>query len=348
MDHDNGRMPHDTTSSGTLASFEALVLRKPGDAIESRVETLSEVDLLEGDVLVKVAFSDLGYKDGLAITGSGHRQLVSTFPFVPGVDLAGTVEKSSAPAFQPGDQVILTGWGVGERHWGGYAQKARVRSEWLVRLPGGMSLRQSMIYGSAGLSAMLCVNALERYGISKERSVLVTGASGGVGSIAVALLHRLGYRVTASTSRPNDAEYLVSLGADEIVDANDFKTAPDKPLLPERWAGAIDNVGGTTLAHVLASISYGGAIASLGLVGGSTLETTVLPFIKRGVAVLGVDSEICPTELRNAAWSRLVEVLPDGVPEVAVHEVGLQDLSDRARAILRGETKGRTIVVLWR
>lgn len=154
--------------------------------------------------------------------------------------------------------------------------------------------------------------------------------------------------MTASTSRPNDAEYLVSLGADEIVDANDFKTAPDKPLLPERWAGAIDNVGGTTLAHVLASISYGGAIASLGLVGGSTLETTVLPFIKRGVAVLGVDSEICPTELRNAAWSRLVEVLPDGVPEVAVHEVGLQDLSDRARAILRGETKGRTIVVLWR
>lgn len=346
MDHDNVGTPYDTLLGGSAATFEALVLRKPGDVIKSKVERLSDDDLPEGDVLVRVAYSDLGYKDGLAITGSGHRQLVNTFPFVPGVDLAGTVEKSSSSSFQPGDQVIATGWGIGERHWGGYAQKARVRSEWLVRLPEGMSLRQSMIYGSAGLSAMLCVNALERHGLSKEKPVLVTGASGGVGSIAVVLLRRLGYRVAASTSRPNDSDYLVRLGAEEVVDANAFKTRPEKPLLAERWAGAIDNVGGTTLAHVLASTSYGGAVASLGLVGGSTLETTVLPFIKRSVAILGVDSEICPTELREAAWSRLVEVLPDGVTDVAVHEVGLHELAERAAAILRGETRGRTIVVL--
>jgi len=328
-------------------NFKALVLRRPGETIEASIETLSDDDLPAGDVLIRVHYSDMGYKDGLAITGAGHRQLVQSFPFVPGVDFAGVVELSDTTRFKRGDEVIVTGWGVGERHWGGYAEKARVRSEWLVPVPVGMTMRQAMTYGSAGLSAMLCVNALERYGVAARSDILVTGATGGVGSVAVMLLHRLGYRVIGSTSRANEEkDYLRALGADEVIAAKDIGGLPAQPLLPERWVGAIDNVGGATLANVLASTAYGGAIAALGLVSGANLQTTVLPFIKRGVALLGVDSEKCPNETRIAAWRRLVEVIPEGLPDGVVEEVGLETLPARADAIIRGQVRGRTLVAL--
>lgn len=327
--------------------FKALVLRRPGETIETSIETLSDDDLPEGDVLIRVRYSDMGYKDGLAITGAGHRQLVQSFPFVPGVDFAGVVELSDTTRFKPGDEVIVTGWGVGERHWGGYAEKARVRSEWLVPVPVGMTMRQAMTYGSAGLSAMLCVNALERYSVAAGSDILVTGATGGVGSVAVMLLHRLGYRVIGSTSRANEEkDYLRALGADEVIAAKDISGLPAQPLLPERWTGAIDNVGGATLANILASTAYGGAIAALGLVGGVDLETTVLPFIKRGIALLGVDSEKCPNEKRIAAWQRLAEILPQGLPDEVIEEIGLEALPARAEAIMRGQVRGRTLVAL--
>jgi acrylyl-CoA reductase (NADPH) len=288
----------------------------------------------------------MGYKDGLIITGKGHRQLVQTFPFVPGVDLAGVVEKSSSTAFRAGQEVVVTGWGLGERHWGGYAEKARVKSEWVIPLPAGMTMRQAMTYGSAGLSAMLCVNALEKHGIGTDREILVTGSTGGVGSVAVNILHRLGYKVAASTSRPSEADYLRSLGADLLVDAKQFAQKPERPLLAERWGGAVDNVGGTTLSSILASTSYGGAVASLGLVGGTELQTSILPFIKRNVALIGVDSELCPNSLRSEAWKRLVDVIPEGLSDAVVQEVSLNALPERAAAILRGEVRGRTLVVL--
>lgn len=327
-------------------TFHALVLRRPAEIIEANIETLSESDLPPGDVLVRVHYSNVGYKDGLAITGVGHRQLVQTFPFVPGVDLSGVVEHSDSDRFKRGDEVILTGWGAGERHWGGYAEKARLRSEWLIPVPKGMTMRQSMTYGSAGLSAMLCINALERHGIARGSEILVTGATGGVGSVAIMVLHRLGYRVVGSTSRLAEKAYLHALGATEVVSAKDLGDAPLHPLLPERWTGAIDNVGGATLANILAATSYGGAVVALGLVGGSTLHTTVLPFIKRGIALLGVDSEKCPNEIRIAAWQRLVDILPEGMPEDVIDEIGLPALPARAAAIIRGHVRGRTLVAL--
>ncbi len=310
-------------------TFKALVLRRPAETIEASVETLADDDLPEAEVLVLVRYSDMGYKDGLAITGAWHRQLVQSFPFVPGVDFSGVVARSESDRFKPGDEVICTGWGVGERHWGGYAERARVNAEWLVHVPAGMTMRQAMTYGSAGLSAMLCVNALERYGIVAGSDILVTGATGGVGSVAVMLLHRLGYRVYASTSRPEEETYLRALGADGIVAAKDIGVPPEQPLLPERWSGAIDNVGGATLANVLAGTAYGGAVAALGLVGGTGLQTTVLPFIKRGVALLGIDSEKCPNPIRIVAWQRLVEILPEGMPDDVIEEIGLEALPAR-------------------
>lgn len=329
-------------------SFSALVLRKPGNVIEATVERLTESDLPPGDVLVRVHYSDMGYKDGLAITGAGPRQLVQAFPFVPGVDFAGVVEHSNSPAFHPGDEVILTGWGVGERHWGGYAEKARVSAEWLVPVPTGMTMRQAMTHGSAGLSAMLCIDALEKQGIAPGSQILVTGATGGVGSVAVMLLHRLGYRVSASTSRPEEeGAYLRALGADEMVAAKAIGEPPAQPLLAERWAAAIDNVGGATLANILAATAYGGAVAALGLVGGADLRTTVFPFIKRGIVLLGVDSEKCPNETRTKAWRRLAEILPEGLPAGVVEEIGLEALPARANAILQGKVRGRTLVALW-
>jgi acrylyl-CoA reductase (NADPH) len=326
--------------------FRALVLRCTDQAIGAAVEELTDDDLPAGDVRVRICYSDVNYKDGLAITGAGHRKVVQHFPFVPGIDFAGVVEQSDSDRFRPGDEVVLTGWGVGEKHWGGFAEKARISADWLVPLPAGMTLRQAMAYGTAGLSAMLCVDALERHGIDRSREILVTGAGGGVGSVALLLLHRLGYRAVASSGRPEQADYLRSLGAESIVERGALAEPPAQPLQTERWGGVIDNVGGTTLSNALASTAYGGAIASLGLVGGRDLNTTVLPFIMRGVALLGIDSVYCPTERRIKAWQRLAKLVPDGLPGEAIEEIGLDQLSARAAAIMDGRVRGRTIVAL--
>jgi acrylyl-CoA reductase (NADPH) len=330
----------------STSKFRALMLTRPQDENEASIVQLAESDLPDGDVLVRVKYSTVNYKDGMAISGKAHRQVVQFFPFVPGVDFSGVVESSDSPRFKPGDEVILNGWGVGEKHWGGFAQKARVRSEWLVPLPKGMTLRQAMAHGSAGLSAMLCINALERHGIDKTQEVLVTGASGGVGSIALMLLKKLGYRPVASSGRPEHREYLISLGADRVVDRNTISQAPETPLLEDRWGAVIDNVGGATLSNALASMCYGGAIASLGLVGGRDLATTVMPFIMRAVSIIGINSVYCSTEQRIAAWNRLAELLPEGIPENVIDEITLDEVPERALAIVRGGVRGRTIVAL--
>lgn len=328
------------------STFRALMLTRAEDENKASVVQLLEADLPDGDVLVRVKYSTVNYKDGMAISGKAHRQVVQFFPFVPGVDFSGVVESSDSPRFKPGDEVILNGWGVGEKHWGGFAEKARVRSEWLVPLPKGMTLRQAMAYGSAGLSAMLCINALERHGIDKTKEVLVTGASGGVGSVALMLLKKLGYRPVASSGRPEHSQYLMSLGADRVVDRNTLSHLPENPLLDEKWGAVIDNVGGALLSNALASMYYGGAIASLGLVGGRDLATTVMPFIMRAVAIIGVNSVYCPTEQRIAAWSRLSELLPDGLPGDVIDEISLDEVPERALAIVRGDVRGRTVVAL--
>ena len=330
----------------SIDQFRALMLTRQGDQNQANVVQISEADLPEGDVWVKVKYSTVNYKDGMAISGSAHRQVVQFFPFVPGVDFCGVVERSASPLYKPGDEVILNGWGVGENWWGGFAEKACVRAEWLVPLPPGMSLKQSMAHGSAGLSAMLCINALERHGLDRDREVLVTGASGGVGSVALMILSKLGYRTVASSGRPEHRDYLLALGAADVVDRHSIEGLPETPLLAERWGGVIDNVGGTTLSNALASMAYGGAIASLGLVGGRDLATTVLPFIMRAVSLIGINSVYCKTPERIAAWQRLAEILPDDLPDGVVDEIGLEDIPERARQIIRGEVRGRTIVVL--
>lgn len=281
-----------------------------------------------------------------AICGTTQRQVAQFFPFVPGVDFSGVVEQSDSPLFAPGDPVILNGWGVGEKHWGGFAQKARVRSEWLVPLPAGMSLKTAMELGSAGLSAMLCINALERHGIDKQREVLVTGASGGVGSVALMLLDKLGYRTVASSGRPEHNDYLTALGAHRIIARASIALLPATPLFDEHWGAVIDNVGGSTLSNAIASTCYGGASASLSLVGGRDLTTTVLPFIMRAVALLGVNSVNCPIDERIAAWNRLAHILPDGLPADAVEVIGLDQVAERASAIVQGSVRGRTVVAL--
>lgn len=331
------------TSSST---FRALQVTRPAQQNLAAVVTLNEADLPAGDVLVRVRYSTVNYKDGAAITGGGARQIIQHFPFVPGVDFSGVVEHSDSPLFQAGDEVILNGWGVGESHWGGFAEKARVKAEWLVPLPKGMTLKQAMAHGSAGLSAMLCINALEHHGIDQAREVLVTGASGGVGSVALMLLKRLGYHAVAVSGRAEHADYLKELGAGRVVDRDSLAQAPATPLLDEQWGGVIDSVGGAMLAHVLAGVAYGGAVASLGLVGGRDLNTTVLPFIMRAVALIGVNSVYCPTPQRIAAWNRLAQLLPDGLPGSVIDVIGLDEVPARARAVLRGEVRGRTIVAL--
>jgi acrylyl-CoA reductase (NADPH) len=326
--------------------FKALVLSRPSSKIEAAVQEITEKELPQGDVLVRVRYSDVNYKDGLAITGAGYRQIIQHFPFVPGIDFAGVVERSDSDRFRRGDEVILTGWGVGEKHWGGFAQMARVSADWLVPLPPNMTLRQAMAYGTAGLSAMLCVDALERHGVDRSKEILVTGAGGGVGSVALLLLKRLGYRAVASSGRAEQEDYLLRLGAERVIDRASLAELPAKPLLAERWGGVVDNVGGTTLANVLAGTAYGGAIASLGLVGGRDLNTTVLPFIRRGVALLGVDSVYCPSERRSEAWHRLAMLVPEGLPDDMIEDITLEEVPARASAIMNGSVRGRTVVVL--
>ncbi|MBO1435908.1 MDR family oxidoreductase [Meiothermus sp. CFH 77666] len=325
-----------------MQTFKALVVES-GDPYTAQIRQASVDELPPGDVLVRVAYSSLNYKDGLAITGAG--KVIRSFPMVPGIDLAGTVVESASPDYQPGDAVVLTGWGVGERHWGGLAELARVRAEWLVPLPEGLTLQQAMGIGTAGFTAMLAVMALEAHHLDKSKEVLVTGAAGGVGSVATALLARLGYRVVAATGRPSEEGYLKSLGAGEILDRA-VLSAPAKPLESERFGGAVDTVGGAVLAGVLPRMAYGGSVAACGNAGGVKLETTVFPFILRGVNLLGIDSVMCPKEKRLVAWQRLSQELPKPLLEAVMQVVTLEEVPELAQAILKGQVRGRVVVRL--
>jgi acrylyl-CoA reductase (NADPH) len=325
-----------------MDTFQALVVDRHDDRVQAAIKTLQVNDLPDGDVLVSIAYSSLNYKDGLAITGKG--KIIRNYPMVPGIDFAGTVVESQSPNFKPGDQVVLTGWGVGERHWGGFSQMARVKAEWLVPLPDGLTMEQAMGVGSAGFTAMLCVMALEEHGLTPgEREVVVTGASGGVGSAAIAILSNLGYRVVASTGRATLHDYLRELGAHSFLDREEL-AGQKKPLESERWAGAVDSVGGTTLANLLASMAYGGSVAACGLAGGSDLPATVFPFILRGVNLLGIDSVQCPPERRRTAWQRVLRDLSGEKLENMMQTVPLESLLSLGDEILKGQVRGRVVV----
>ncbi len=322
--------------------FKAVLIDKDEAGYRAGVTQLDDATLPEGDVTVRVDYSTLNYKDGLAITGKGP--VVRKFPMVPGIDLAGTVEASSHPGIAVGDAVVLNGWGVGEGHWGGLAQRARLKGDWLVPLPAAFTPRQAMAIGTAGYTAMLCVMALERQGVTPAQGeVLVTGANGGVGSVATALLAKLGYTVVASTGRPQEAEYLRALGAAEIIDRAQF-AAPGKPLAKERWAGAIDTVGSHTLANVCASTKYRGTVAACGLAQGMDFPSSVAPFILRGVTLAGVDSVMAPRAERLEAWRRLAQDLDVARLELMTHEIGLGDVVVTAAALLEGRVRGRIVV----
>jgi len=321
------------------------MLHEERDKVVPRLETLDESRLPPGEVTVAVEYSTLNYKDGMILEGQGR--LVRAYPHVPGVDFAGTVLASDSPEFQPGDPVILTGWRVGELYWGGYAERARVPASFLVRRPEGLSARQAMAIGTAGFTAMLAVIALEKHGLKPDAGdVLVTGAAGGVGSIAVGLLAALGYRVAASTGRPELRDYLVSLGAAELIDRAALAAKPTRPLDRERWAGVIDAVGGMTLATVLTQLKYRASVAACGLAGGSDLPATVIPFLLRGVNLLGIDSVMCPNDERIEAWRRLARDLPLDKLEALTETVPLADVPGLAPRILKGEVRGRIVIDL--
>ncbi|MGV7033590.1 acrylyl-CoA reductase (NADPH) [Methylobacterium symbioticum] len=322
--------------------FKAILIEKDEAGDRAALREIDEAQLPEGDVTVAVAYSTLNYKDGLAITGKGP--VVRRFPMVPGIDIAGTVRESRHPAYRPGDQVVLNGWGVGETHWGGLAQVARLKGDWLVPLPEGFTPRQAMAIGTAGYTAMLCVMALERHGISPDKGeVLVTGAAGGVGSTAVALLSGLGYTVAAVSGRPEEAAYLRGLGAAEILDRAAF-SEPGKPLARERWAGAVDVVGSHTLANVCAATQYRGVVTACGLAQGMDLPASVAPFILRGVSLIGIDSVMCPRPERLEAWSRLVRDLDPAKLDTMAHEIGLSEAVATAGQLMAGRVRGRVIV----
>lgn len=321
--------------------MRAVVVTKD-DEYQAALTDVSVDDLPDGDVLVDVEYSTLNYKDSLAITGASP--VVRSFPMVPGVDLSGRVAESSHPDYSVGDAVVLNGWGVGETHWGGYAEHARLNSDWLIPLPAAFTTRQAMAIGTAGYTAMLCVMALEDQGVTPDQGeVLVTGAAGGVGSVAVSLLSGLGFTVVASTGRADEAEYLKGLGAAEILDRAEL-SEPGRPLARERWAGAVDSVGSHTLASVCAATKYGGAVAACGLAQGFDLPATVMPFILRGVTLAGVDSVQCPRSRRLAAWDRLAADLDMGALDAIAEEVGLADVLDLAPKQLAGQVRGRVIV----
>lgn len=323
--------------------FKAILLNESDGKVSAELAELDEAELPEEEVTVAVEYSTLNYKDGMALNGLGR--LVRSYPHVPGVDLAGTVEASSSPTWKPGDKVILTGWRVGEHHWGGYAEKARVKSDWLVPLPDGLTTKRAMAIGTAGFTAMLAVMALEEHGLAPEKGeVLVTGAAGGVGSVAVAILAKLGYRVAASTGRAEAHGYLKDLGADSIIDRAEIATPSGRPLDKERWSACIDAVGGPTLACVLPQIAYRGSVAAVGLAGGNKLETTVIPFLLRGVKLLGIDSVMSPLEERREAWRRLVRDLPMDKLDAMTEEVSLAEVLPLGSAILKGGVRGRVVV----
>lgn len=326
--------------------FKALVLEEADGKVAPSIQTLDDAALPEGDVTVAVKYSTLNYKDGMIVRGIG--KLVRKYPHVPGIDFSGVVEQSASAKFKPGDEVVLTGNRVGEIHWGGFAAKARVKADWLVPLPKGLSLKQAMALGTAGFTAMLAVMALEEHGLKPggEGEVLVTGAAGGVGSVAVALLSRLGHRVAAGTGRAETHGYLKSLGAATIVERAELATPPKGPLGSERWACAIDNVGGEQLGNVLASLCYWGSCAAVGNAGGIKFSSTVIPFLLRGINLLGIDSNTCPMARREKAWARLAKDMPLDKLDAMTGTVGLGAVPDLAGKILQGQVRGRTVVDL--
>jgi acrylyl-CoA reductase (NADPH) len=322
-----------------MAAFRALVLHEEGGKVAARLEDVDEARLPPGEVTVAVEYSTLNYKDGMILQGIGR--LVRAYPHVPGIDFAGTVERSDSPEYKPGDKVVLTGWRVGEAQWGGFAGKARVMAAHLAPLPYGLTTRQAMAIGTAGFTAMLAVIALERHGLEAGGEVLVTGAGGGVGGVAIALLAKLGYRAVASTGRAELNEYLTGLGASDIVGRFE---APTRPLDRERWDGAIDAVGGATLATILTQLKYRASVAACGLAGGSDLPASVIPFLLRGVNLLGVDSVMCPREPRLGAWRRLACDLPLDKLDAMTEEIALSQAAELAPRILSGAVRGRTVI----
>ncbi|MBN4094974.1 MULTISPECIES: MDR family oxidoreductase [Methylobacterium] len=326
--------------------FKAILIEKDEAVYRAGLREIDEAQLPEGDVTVDVAYSTLNYKDGLAITGKGP--VVRKFPMVPGIDIAGTVRESRHHDYKAGDRVVLNGWGVGETHWGGLAQVARLKGDWLVPLPEALTPRQAMAIGTAGYTAMLCVIALERHGVTPDKGeVVVTGAAGGVGSTAVALLSRLGYTVVAVSGRPEEADYLRRLGAAEVLDRATFSD-PGRPLARERWAGAVDVVGSHTLANVCAAMKYRGVVTACGLAQGMDLPASVAPFILRGVSLLGIDSVMCPRPERIEAWNRLVHDLDPVKLEAITEEIGLTEAVATAERLMSGRVRGRVVVDVHR
>jgi acrylyl-CoA reductase (NADPH) len=326
----------------SVATFKAFVIEKSDTGSKAALTDFEEANLMDGDVTVAVEYSTVNYKDGLAITGKAP--VVRRFPMIAGIDFAGTVEASSHPDWKPGDKVILNGWGCGEAHLGGYAEKARVKGDWLVRLPASMSAREAMAIGTAGYTAMLAVMALERHGLTPANGpVAVTGAAGGVGSVAIAILAKRGFSVSAVTGRPQEADYLKGLGAAEIVERKAL-AGPAKLLAKERWAGGVDCVGSTTLANLLSMTRYGGAVAACGLAGGMDLPTSVAPFILRGVCLYGIDSVMCPLPRRREAWKRLENDMDRQKLAAMTREIGLSEVAVAAESILAGQVRGRIVV----
>jgi acrylyl-CoA reductase (NADPH) len=322
--------------------FNAIIINKDDAAYSAKLTQVDESQLPEGNVTVRVGYSTLNYKDGLAITGKSP--VVRKFPMVPGIDLAGVVESSDHPDWKPGDDVVLNGWGVGEAHWGGLAQKARLRGEWLVPLPAAFTSKQAMAIGTAGYTAMLCVLALERHGVTPDHGeILVTGASGGVGSVAIALLARRGFTVVASTGRLDETDYLKSLGASSVIDRNEL-SQPGKPLARERWAGVVDSVGSHTLANACASTKYRGTVAACGLAQGMDFPSSVAPFILRGVTLAGIDSVMCPKVDRLEAWKRLAADLDPAKLDAITTSIKLSQAIEQAPNILAGKVRGRLVV----
>jgi len=325
-----------------VATFKAIRIEKADKGTTAALAQFDEAELMDGDVTVRVEWSTLNYKDGLALTGKAP--VVRRFPMIAGIDFAGTVEASSHPQWKAGDKVVCTGWGMGETHLGAYAEKARVKGDWLVALPPSLSTRDAMAIGTAGFTAMLSVLALEKHGVSpKSGPVVVTGAAGGVGSVATAVLSKLGYHVIASTGRASEADYLKEIGATEVIDRNELSMAA-KPIAKERWAGGVDSVGSTTLANLLSMTKYGGAIAACGLAAGMDLPSSVAPFILRGVCLLGIDSVMCPIEPRKAAWQRLASDLDRTKLAEITHEISLSEVPEWGAKILAGQVRGRTVV----
>ncbi|MGA7389040.1 MAG: MDR family oxidoreductase [Pseudolabrys sp.] len=325
-----------------MAAFKAIIIEKTDGGTKAALVDFDEANLMDGDVTVHVEYSTINFKDGLAITGKAP--VVRRFPMIAGIDFAGTVESSSHAGWKPGDKVILNGWGCGETHLGAYAEKARVKGDWLVPLPKTLSARDAMSIGTAGYTAMLAVMALERHGLTPANGpIAVTGAAGGVGSVATAILAKRGFAVHAVTGRPQEADYLKGLGASEIVDRKEL-AGPAKPLAKERWAGAIDAVGSTTLANLLSMTRYGGAVAACGLAGGIDLPCSVAPFILRGVCLYGIDSVMCPVDRRREAWKRLESDLDRQKLTTITREIGLSDVLGVAPDILTGQVRGRIVV----